>query len=295
MKTASPSPVKISHPDKVLFPESGITKQDLADYYLAIAPYMLPHLEDRPISMQRYPNGIGHSGFFQKEASDYFPDYIKQLRVKLKNGESKCYVRIANAETLVYLANQGNIPVHTWLSRKGKLNNPDMIIWDLDPSDGDFEKVRKSAFIVKKKLEEYGLDPWLKTTGSRGLHLALPIKPLFNYTKIRDFAKKLAEEVAGENPELLTTETSIAARGDKVFVDYLRNGFAQTAIAPYSVRAKENAPVAMPLEWAELKKKSLNAQSFNIHNALQRMKKTGDVWKDFYKKPYDPAEFINKF
>lgn len=269
--------VELSHPDKVLFPESGITKQDIADYYEAVANYMLPHLKDRPISMQRFPNGIDHQGFYQKEAPDYFPDYIKRAKVKLKNGESKEYVMVNNAETLTYLTNIGCIPIHTWLSKKGKLNNPDMLVWDFDPSDKDFEKVREAAFIAREFFNKADIEPFLKTTGSRGLHIIIPIKPDTGFTQVRALARKISAKLAKQHPDLMTTETLKDERGHRVFVDYLRNGFAQTAVAPYSVRPKEGAPVAAPISWEELEDKKLDAQTFTIHNTPARLKKKGDL------------------
>lgn len=278
--------VKLSHPEKVLFPESGITKQDIADYYEQVAPYMLRHLEDRPISMQRFPSGIDHQGFYQKEAPDYFPDYVKRAKVKLKNGESKEYVMVNNTETLLYLTNIASIPVHTWLSKKGKLNNPDMMVWDFDPSDKDFEKVREAAFIAREFFNAADIEPFLKTTGSRGLHIIIPIKPDEGFNQVRKLARKISARLAKQHPELLTVETLKDERGKKVFVDYLRNGFAQTAVAPYSVRPKEGAPVATPITWEELKDKKLHAQSFTIQNILPRLKKKGDLFEDLHKHAY---------
>ncbi|RYY28879.1 MAG: hypothetical protein EOO04_08000 [Chitinophagaceae bacterium] len=166
------SGVEISHPDKILFPKSGITKLELVEYYVAVADYMLPHLQNRPITMQRFPNGIGKIGFYQKERSENAPNYVKPVRVKLKNEGSKTYILVHNNSTLAYLANQANIPIHTWLSRKGNINKPDMVIWDLDPNDDDFEKVREGAFLLRDFFKEYaGIEPFLKTTGQAVLTL----------------------------------------------------------------------------------------------------------------------------
>lgn len=279
--------VEITHPDKILFPKSGITKLQLAAYYVAVADYMLPHLENRPISMQRFPNGIGKPGFYQKERTEHAPKFVKPVRVKLKTEGSKTYVLVHNEQTLAYLANQSNIPIHTWLSRKGNINKPDVVIWDLDPTDNDFEKVREGAFLLRDFFKECaGIEPFLKTTGSRGLHIVIPIKPENSFLKVRQTAKKLADELAKKHPKLLTTEMLKASRGKKVFVDYLRNGFAQTAVAPYSVRAKEGATVSMPIHWKQIEDKKFDSQHYNIQNALTHLKKTGDIWKNIYTKPY---------
>ena len=280
--------VEISSPDKILFPKTGITKLELAQYYAAVADYILPHLKDRPISMQRFPSGIGKPGFYQKERTENAPKFVKPVRVKLKEEGSKTYVLVHNTETLVYLANQNNIPIHTWLSQKGNLNKPNLVIWDLDPNDGDFEKIREGAFLLRDFFKENAnIEPFIKTTGSRGLHIVIPIKPENTFLKVRNTAKKLADTLAQKHPKLFTTEMLKAARGKKVFVDYLRNGFAQTAVAPYSVRAKEGAPVAMPIHWEQLEDKSFNSQHYTIKNAIPHLEKTGDLWKRIYDKPFD--------
>ncbi len=280
--------VEISNPDKILFPKSGITKLHLAQYYVEVAEYMLPHLHNRPISMQRFPNGIAKPGFYQKERSEHFPKFVKPVRVKLKTEGSKTYVLVHNEQTLAFLANQGNIPIHIWLSQKGNINKPNKIIWDLDPTDADFEKVREGAFLLRDFFKECaGIEPFIKTTGSRGLHIVIPIKAENSFTKVRNTAKKLADALAKKHPELFTTEMLKKERGKNVFVDYLRNGFAQTAVAPYSVRPKEGAPVAMPIHWEQLENNEFNSQSYTIKNAIKHLEKTGDIWKDMYSKPYD--------
>lgn len=290
-KTAEVAGVEISSPDKILFPKTGITKRQLAEYYAAVSEYILPHLHNRPISMQRFPNGIAKPGFYQKERSDYFPAFVKPVRVKLKNEGSKTYVLVHNTETLVYLANQSNIPIHTWLSRKGNINKPDLVIWDLDPTDASFEKVREGAFLMRDFFKEsFKIEPYLKTTGSRGLHIVIPIKPENSFTTVRKLAKQIADDFAAKHPKLFTTEMLKKERGKKVFVDYLRNSFAQTAVAPYAVRPKEGAPVAMPIHWKQLGDKDFDSQHYNIGNALDHLKKTGDIWKDLYKKPIDLSD-----
>ncbi|MGZ5243851.1 MAG: non-homologous end-joining DNA ligase [Bacteroidia bacterium] len=286
-KTEELAGVEISSPDKILFPKSGITKLQLAEYYALVSGYILPHLYNRPISMQRFPNGIAKPGFYQKERSENFPDFVKPVRVKLKTEGSKTYILVNNTKTLVFLANQSNIPIHTWLSQKGNINKPNVIIWDLDPNDSDFEKVREGAFLMRDFFKETAnIEPFIKTTGSRGLHIVIPIKPENTFLKVRKLAKKLADELAHKHPKLFTTVMLKKDRGKKVFVDYLRNGFAQTAVSPYSVRPKEGAPVAMPIYWKQLEGNDLNAQHYTIENALAHLKKHGDIWKDMYKKPY---------
>ena len=273
--------IEVGHAEKILFPETGITKQQLIDYYIAAAPYMLPHLHGRPISMQRFPDGISHEGFYQKSAPEYYPSFIKRIKIKL-DGAVKLFITVENISTLAYLATQADIPVHTWLSRRGKLNYPDTVIWDLDPSKNDFEMVREGAFMLKEQLESAGLNPFVKTTGSRGVHILVPVKANKAFLKVRNFARKIAEEMVVKEPKVFTTETRKAKRDGKIFIDYLRNGYGQTAAAPYSVRALEGAPVAAPLTWKELENNKINPQTFTILNILPRLKKEGDIWKGIY-------------
>jgi bifunctional non-homologous end joining protein LigD len=278
---------EISHPLKVLFGASGITKMQLAEYYASMYKYMKQHIESRPISMERFPNGILEAGFYQKEAADYFPDYVHRIKVPLKSKIVKQFISIENPETLTFLVNQANISIHTWLSREGSLTKPDMIIWDLDPNDGDFEKVRECAIIAKEILKKYKIEPFLKTSGSEGVHIAVPIIPDQKFEKTKDFALHVAELMVSAKPDLMTLEMHKDDRGSKVFVDYLRNAYSATAAAPYSVRPKEGAPVAMPVTWEALKLKKVKADTFNINNSLERIRKSGDLWAEFFKKPVD--------
>jgi bifunctional non-homologous end joining protein LigD len=284
----------ISHPDKILFGESGITKKQLAEYYTEVYPYMKIHVAGRPISMERFPNGIHKPGFYQKEAADYFPDYIKRVRVPLKTQPPKQFITIENVETLIFLANQANIPIHTWLSRRGSLKKPDILIWDFDPTDDDFEKVRECAFLAKEILAGFKLEPFLKLTGSSGVHLAVPITPSQEFEEVKRFARFVAEKLAMQRSDLMTLEMTKADRDNKVFVDYLRNSYAATAAAPYSVRPRENAPVAMPITWTELKNKNIRAGTFTIGNALKRIRQKGELWIDFYKKPVDLKSIMSQ-
>lgn len=275
---------EISNPDKVLFPKSGITKQDLIDYYILAAPYMLPYLKDRPISMQRYPDGINGESFFQKEVPHYFPAYIDRTNVNDPDEPVKEDAIINNIESLIYIANLASIPIHTWQSRRKKLHNPDQVIWDLDPSVEDFEGVRTGAKLLKYMLEELGLEVWLKSSGSRGLHLTVPIKPEFTYDEVKKFTRDVSEYMARKIPQLFTTEIRKNKRDGKIFIDFLRNGYGHTAVAPYSVRAIEHAPVAAPITWDELDEKDFHPQYFTIKNMPARLKKKGDIWEGFYKK-----------
>ena len=274
--------VELSNQDKVLFPKSGITKGDLVDYYKNIADIILPHLKDRPVTMQRYPNGIDSKGFFQKDRSDYFPDWIESVKVS-KQGGSVDMVIANNQATLVYLANQAVIIPHIWLSRKDKLDYPDKMIFDLDPPGRNFDLVVKGAYAIKDVLEELGLNSYVMTTGSEGIHVTVPLARQQDFDEVRDFAGKISQYLAEKNPEDFTVEVRKDKRKGRLFLDYLRNAYAQTGVTPYGVRAKENAPVATPLEWNELGHKNIDAQAFNIKNIFKRLDKKDDPWRDFKK------------
>lgn len=287
--------ITLSNVEKILFPgdKSDIPKAALIEYYFKIAPYMLPHLKDRPISMQRYPNGITEQGFFQKEAPDYFPDYIDRVEVELKEGEFKNQLCINNRATLAYLATQGVITTHIWLSCKDHIDKPDRLVIDLDPSkEGEFNKIIRSARCLKKLYEEIGFEPYVMTTGSRGLHVTVAIKPEEHFKQVREFAEQLSRVLVRRWPKDLTLEVRKNKRHDRIFVDTLRNAYAQTAVAPYSVRPKPNAPIATPIDWDELG--DIHSQKYNIGNIFRRMGQKEDPWKDIGKNPGSLTEARKK-
>jgi bifunctional non-homologous end joining protein LigD len=269
--------VKISRRGKVLFPEDGFTKEDLIAYYREIASWLLPYTKDRPISMERYPDGLRGDGFYQKEIPDYFPDWIDRVRVRTED-DSQQQVMVNKAATIVYLAEQACITPHTWLSRKGALDKPDKMIFDLDPPGGGFGKVRHAARLVKGALEKVGLVPFVMTTGSRGLHVVVPLDGGKDFDYVRDFAHRFCTILA-EREKTLTVEQRKNKRKGRIFLDYLRNAYGQTAVAPYSVRARNGAPVAAPLDWGELESKNLGSQTYNIRNIFKRLSQKGDPWK----------------
>jgi bifunctional non-homologous end joining protein LigD len=271
--------VKLSNLEKVLFPAAGLTKSDLVEYYERVAPAMLPHLAGRPLSLQRYPDGIDAEGFMQKNASRYFPKWIRRARLAKQDG-AVAHVVAEDAATLVYLANQACVTLHVGLSRVDRIDHPDRMVLDLDPSDDDFEKVRRAAGDARSLLEEVGLVPFLQTTGSRGLHLWVPLDRGADFDQVREFAAKIAEVLAARRPEELTTEQRKAKRGDRVLLDVARNAYAQTAVAPYSVRARPAAPVATPLAWSELDDARLEPQRYTIKNLFRRLGQKGDPWAE---------------
>ncbi len=274
--------LEISHADKVLFPGVGLTKADLVDYYVRIAEVMLPHVRGRPISMERYPDGITGGHFFQKETPDYFPDWVPRVPVYVKEEDAKQpQVVCDDAATLAYIAEQACITPHTWLSRAPRLDNPDKLVFDLDPPDDDFGAVREGARAVKDVLRDVGLEALLMTTGSRGLHVVVPLDGEDDFDAARDFARRLAEETARRNSGRFTTETRKEDRRDRLFLDYLRNAYAQTSVAPYAVRARPGAPVAAPLDWDELRDPSLDSRTYRTANIFRRLGRKADPWRDF--------------
>jgi bifunctional non-homologous end joining protein LigD len=271
--------VKLSNPDKVLFPAAGLTKADLIEYYERIAPVMLPHVAGRPLSLVRYPSGIEAEGFMQKNASDYFPDWIRRARLAKQDGAVD-HVVAEDAATLVYLANQACVTFHVGLARVDRIDHPDRMVIDLDPSDDDFAKVKRAAREARALLEEVGLAPFLQITGSRGLHLWVPLDRSADFDQVRDFAGQAAELLVARRPHELTTAQRKAKRGDRVFVDVGRNAYAQTAVAPYSVRARPQAPVATPIDWAELDDPKLEPQRYTIRNLFRRLGRKQDPWAE---------------
>lgn len=273
--------IELSSLDKLMFPDAEVTKEELIDYYQRIADTMLPHLEARPISMQRFPDGIDEGGFYQKEAPDYFPHWIRRISIEVEEEDStQDQVVCENTATLVYLANQGCITLHAWLSCTGKLDHPDKMIFDLDPPSEDFEPVRSAAGALRNVLEQVGLIPYVMTTGSKGLHVVVPLDRSAEFDTVRTFARDLAEVLASRHPDQLTTEVRKNKREGRLFLDYLRNSYAQHGVAPYTLRAKSGAPVATPLDWSELGDHDLHSQSYTIKNVFRRLGQKEDPWKD---------------
>jgi bifunctional non-homologous end joining protein LigD len=274
--------VKITRPGKILFPEDGITKQELIDYYRRIAPWILPHLRSRPVAMERYPDGINQPGFFHKAAPSYYPGWLKTVTIKRKMGGTVRHVVCDNAATLVYLANQACVTPHIWLSRTDKLEYPDQLVFDLDPSEENFEPVKATAQSLKELLDQLGLPVYLKTTGSRGLHVAVPLKRTEVFDSVRAFARELAEVVVSREPTQRTLEQRKSMRRGRVFLDTNRNAYAQTVAPAYAVRARHGAPVSVPLDWNELRRRDLRPDGVTIRNVFDRLEKVGDPWIDFW-------------
>src|SRR5215212_3912062 len=274
--------IEITRPEKVLFPEDGITKGELIEYYARIAPQMIPHLRDRPLTLERYPNGINTKRFFQKEVSSYFPRWLRRVTVE-KVGGTVTHVVCNDTATLVYVANQACVTPHIFLSRTDKLDVPDQLIFDLDPQGDDFEVVRATAVDFKQLLDELELPAFLKTTGSRGLHVVVPLQRREPYDGVRAFGRDLAGIIVSRAPRARTMEQLKANRGNRIFIDTNRNGYAQLVAPAYAVRARKGAPVSVPLDWSELEQKSLRPNGYTIRNVFDRLEQTADPWVSFWR------------
>jgi bifunctional non-homologous end joining protein LigD len=271
--------VHLTRPQKVLFPDDGIDKRELAEYYERIAATMLPYLRDRPVTMERFPDGIDGPRLVQKRAAAYFPRWIHTASM-LKQGGTVRHVVCQDAATLVYLANQACITPHVWLSRIDRPDQPDQMIFDLDPSGDDFPTICRTALRLRDLLKRERLEAFVKTTGSRGLHVLVPLNRRAAFDDVRAFARDIATELVESDGKHLTLEVRKDKRAGRIFVDTARNAYAQTAAPPYAVRPRPGAPVAAPLEWRELEDPRLTADRYTINNIFDRLRRRGDIWKE---------------
>ncbi len=273
--------VVISKADKELFPESdeggAVSKVDLARYYESVAAVMLPHLRGRPVNMQRFPDGISGPSFYEKKVPSHFPAFVRTAEVNTSDGPQRQVV-VRDARTLVYLAQQACITPHTWLSRADDLDRPDQLIVDLDPSVPGLAAVRRATRLVGELLDELGLETAVKTTGSRGYHVLVPLRRQAGFDDVRGFARDVGRVLVGREPDLLTLEARKAKRGDRVLVDVQRNGYGQTAVPPYAVRARPGAPVATPITWDELSR--VEPDQYTVRSIGRRLSRGGDRWAD---------------
>lgn len=278
--------IEISKPDKIMFPGLHLSKEDLVQYYHKVADYIIPYLKDRPLVMHRYPNGIDNSEFYQKEEPDYFPGWIEVIEVNVKQKEKNIQklVNCKDEATLLYLVNQGTITPHIWLSEKKNLNFPDKMIFDLDPPENNFDLVRQAALDLKKHFDERKMKSFAMTTGSKGMHVIIPLKGDMKYNESRKIAREVANELSSAFPDQYTTEQRKNKRQGRLFLDYLRNSYGQTAVAPYSLRARKGAPVATPLDWDEVKDKDLDSRTYHHGNIFRRLGNKKDPWKELIQK-----------
>jgi bifunctional non-homologous end joining protein LigD len=269
--------VRITHADRVVFPQPNVTKLDLARHYERVAPLMLPYVRDRPLALQAFPDGIEGDGYFLKAVPKYFPDWIKRVTLDKKGG-TITQALAQEAATLVYLAGQNVVTVHTWLSRADKPHQPDRLTLDFDPSGGGFDEVRAAARAAGERLRDLGLATYAMTTGSRGVHVVCPLRRGPDFDEVHAFARALAERMVADDPDHLTLEWHKADRGKRIYVDVNRIQYAQHAVAPYAVRPRPNAPVAVPLHWDELQDPELRPDKWTVENIGPRLE-DGDPWE----------------
>ena len=271
--------IEITHPGKGLFPQAGVTKLDLARYYAAVGSAMVPHLRDRPLALETYPAGVERRGFFLKSVPNHFPEWIERVTVSKRDG-SLTQITADHAATMVYLAGQNVITPHVWLSRSDLPGEPDRLIIDLDPADGvSFATIRATARAAGEHLRDAGLVPFAMVTGSRGIHVVSPLRRGHSFGEVHRFARGIAEAMVAEDPDRLTLEWHRAERGKRIYLDVNRINYAQHAVAPYGVRPRPTAPVAMPIEWDELSDRRLAADRWDVRTAPDRLRSDGDAWR----------------
>lgn len=274
----------ISHPDKLLFPADGITKGELARYYEAVAPILLPHLRGRPCTMERFPAGIDKKGFIQKDVSKGFPEWLARVEVPKKDGTT-WYPLIDDARSLAWLANQNCITPHVWVSRVPELHAPDLCVFDLDPSTDDFEILRQSALAVRALLDELGLPSVVKTSGSKGYHIVAALDGKSDAEVVGSFTHGAGALLVKRHPQLFTQEFIKADRGERVLIDTGRNWPGATFAAVYAVRPKPGAPVSAPCSWDEVERGVVRPQTLTLRAMSERLATTGDLWKNLHDDP----------
>ena len=274
--------VRLTNPDKLLFPADGITKADLAGYYAAVAPAMAPHTKDRPLNLWRWNRGIDHEVVIQQEIPKGAPDWVRRITVPRRKGGTVTHAVGGEIATLVWLANQNCITPHVWTSRADRPDHPDRLVFDFDPpdeADGHFEAIRKGALGLGELLRDLGLEPYAMTSGSRGIHVVAPITRHHTSDHVRARAGEIADAMAARQPDTLTTFWRKEKRGGRVLVDAARNTYGQTAVTPYAVRAIATAPVATPLRWEELDDPDLHPRAHTLASVPDRLRRHGDPWE----------------
>ena len=271
----------ITHPEKILFPEDGITKGELAAHYEAVASVMVPHVRARPITMERFPAGIDKKGFIQKDVSKGFPAWLERVEVPKKNGTVH-YPLVTDTRSLLWIVNQNTITPHVWISRAPKLNHPDICVFDLDPTEDEKPAVLRAAALALRNLleEDLGLPSWVKTSGSKGFHIVVPLDGRSTMGDVARFAHAVGTLLVSRDPKHLTQEFHKKDRGGRILVDTGRNGFSATHAAAYAVRAKPGAPVSAPCTWEEIESGAVGPRTFTLRTMPARLADVGDLWSD---------------
>ncbi|HEX8176019.1 MAG TPA: non-homologous end-joining DNA ligase [Pyrinomonadaceae bacterium] len=275
--------LQLTNLDKVFWPDEGYTKGDLIRYYYEVSKYILPYLKDRPLIMKRYPNGIRGSFFHQHDVNEA-PDYVRTEEIDVEEGHKVDYIIGDNVQALLYMANLGAIERHPWHSRVADLGHPDWFVFDLDPSNVEFEEICDVALKTRDILERLGLESYVKTSGSRGIHVYVPLKPGHTYEEVAEFAERVAELVVEAHPDVATVERSLKKRKRRaIYVDHMQNARGKSVVAPYSVRPKPGATVSAPLEWKEVEGRKIRIEDFTIKNMLRRIERKGELFKPVLK------------
>jgi bifunctional non-homologous end joining protein LigD len=267
----------ITHPEKLLFPEDGISKGEVAAYYERVADVMVPHIARRPITMERYPRGIDGKGFMQKDVSRGFPEWLERVEVPKKNGTVHHPI-VTDTRSLMWLVNQNCVTMHVWSSREPHLFHPDACVFDLDPSEDDPDTLRSVLLQLRDLLGELELTSWVKTSGSKGFHVLVPLQPVADFGVVARFAHEVGTELVRRDPDHLTQEFSKVDRGGRILIDTGRNGYSATFAAPYTLRAKVGAPVSAPCTWTEVERGAVTPRAFTLRSMPQRLDDVGDLW-----------------
>lgn len=270
--------IEITHPDKQMFPDFDVTKEDIAKYYHKAAKYMVPFLKGRPVTLVRSPEGVGKGVFYQRHPGEYFPDFIGEAKIK-DEGKTEIYITIDAEEDLIYLANQGVIEFHAWGSETKDQDRPDMVIWDLDPSpEVEWKWVVDAALAINETLTKLKLETFVKVSGSKGIHVYIPIEPKHDWDTVKQFSLEIAEFLVGQDPKHYTTEIRKDNRVGKIFIDYLRNNKGGTAVSPFSLRAKSKPAISLPIKWSDVDYK-LEPNGFLINDTSLT---ANHPWKNFF-------------
>ena len=283
----------ITHPEKVLFPDDGITKGELAAYYEAIAPAMLPHIRARPVTMERYPSGIGHKGFMHKDVAKGFPEWLERVEVPKKDGTVH-HPLVTDTRSLLWLANQNTITPHVWSSRAPNVFQPDICVFDFDPFADEPRVLRTAVLALRDLLADLGLPCWVKTSGSKGFHVVIPLDGGAGFGEVSEFAHAAGTRLVTRHPGQLTQEFSKSDRGGRIYVDTGRSGYSATFAAAYAVRAKPGAPVSAPCGWDEIERGEAGPQTFTLRTMANRVAEVGDLWSEMERQPCSLREAMER-
>ena len=285
--------VPVTHPDKIFFPELGLRKIDLVNYYKEVSKIILPHLIDRPESLNRFPDGIHGESFYHKDI-EHHPSWVKSKKIYSESNEKYIeYLLCQDEASLLYLVNLGCIDFNPWNSRAHSLDKPDFMIIDLDPEDIGFDKVIEAALATRKVLDRFEIESFVKTSGATGMHIYVPMGAKYSYDQVRGFSEILVNLIRAEVPEFTSLERKPAKRQGKVYLDYLQNSKGQTLASPYSVRPRAEATVSTPLKWSEVRK-GLSPLDFDYRSIMKRLDKYGDLWKGAWRKGADIKKALRK-